>query len=133
MLLVIREAMNSSTSGGTGLWSRSALLRRMARRVSRSGGWMSVMRPHLKRPRRRSSSVGMASGMRSELMTICLFAPCRELNVWKNSSWRPSLPSMNWMSSISSTSMSRYRRLKFAVVLVRMASTYSLRKVSVLT
>ena len=65
MLVVIREAMNSSVSAGTGLWSRSALLRRMARRVSRSGGWMSVIRPHLNRPRSRSSSVGMASGMRS--------------------------------------------------------------------
>ena len=72
-----------------------------------SGGWMSVIRPHLNRPRRRSSSVGMASGIRSEEITTCLLAPCSELNVWKNSSWSPSLPAMNWMSSISSTSMSR--------------------------
>ena len=47
---------------------------------------MSVMRPQRKRPRKRSSKVGMASGMRSEEMTICLFAPWSELNVWKNSS-----------------------------------------------
>ena len=107
MLLVMWVAMNSSTSAGTGLWSRSAFLRRMASRVSRSGGWMSVMRPHLNRLRRRSSSVGMASGGRSEEITICLLAPWRELNVWKNSSWSPSLPSMNWMSSMSSTSTSR--------------------------
>ena len=46
-------------------------------------------------------------GGRSDEMTICLFALCSVLKVWKNSSWMPSLPSMNWMSSTSSTSMSR--------------------------
>ena len=38
MLVVMLAAMYSRTSGGTGVWSRSALLRRMAMRVSRSGG-----------------------------------------------------------------------------------------------
>ena len=28
--------------------------------------------------------------------------------MWKNSSWVRSLPAMNWMSSISSTSIARY-------------------------
>ena len=42
-------------------------------------------------------------------MTICLSALCSVLNVWKNSSWVRSLFSRNWMSSTSSTSLSRYR------------------------
>ena len=40
-------------------------------RVSRSGGWMSVIRPHSKRLRSRSSSVAMSRGGRSLDMTIC--------------------------------------------------------------
>ena len=40
-------------------------------RVSRSGGWMSVIRPHSKRLRRRASSVAMSRGGRSLDMTIC--------------------------------------------------------------
>ena len=44
----------------------------MAMRVSRSGGWISTIRPHSKRERRRSSSVTMALGGRSEESTICL-------------------------------------------------------------
>ena len=70
MLFVMLVAMNSRTSSGMGVGSRSAFLRRMARRVSRSGGWMSVIRPHLKRLRRRSSRVAMAWGGRSEVRTI---------------------------------------------------------------
>ena len=62
MLSVIDSAMNSSTSWGTWVVSRSAFLRRMARRVSRSGGWMSVISPHLNRVRSRSSRVAMWSG-----------------------------------------------------------------------
>ena len=76
-------------------------------RVSSSGGWTSVIRPHSKRVRSRSSRVASCLGGRSEEMTICLLALCSVLKVWKNSSWMPSLPSMNWMSSTSSTSMSR--------------------------
>ena len=73
-------------------------------RVSRSGGWMSVISPHSNRERSRSSSVGIARGGRSEEMTICRPASYSELKVWKNSSWIDSLCSKNWMSSISSTS-----------------------------
>ena len=40
---------------------------------------------------------------------------------------------MNWTSSISSTSQSRYRRLKASVVEVRSESTKSFMKVSVVT
>ena len=47
-------------------------LRRMAIRVSRSGGWMSVMRPHSKRERSRASSVAISFGGRSEEITIWL-------------------------------------------------------------
>ena len=39
-------------------------------RVSRSGGWMSVISPHSKRERRRASSVAISRGGRSEEMTI---------------------------------------------------------------
>ncbi len=41
-------------------------------RVSRSGGWMSVIRPHSNRERRRSSSVAISFGGRSDEITICL-------------------------------------------------------------
>ena len=40
-------------------------------RVSRSGAWMSVMRPHSNRERRRASRVAIARGGRSDEMTIC--------------------------------------------------------------
>ena len=101
------RAMVSRISSGTWRPARSALERRMAMRVSRSGGWISTIRPHSKRERRRSSRVTMALGGRSEEITICLSWLCRVLKVWKNSSWVDSLPAMNWMSSISSTSMRR--------------------------
>ena len=107
MLRSIRSAMNSSTSPGTASRSCAAFLRRIAIRVSSSGGWMSVVRPHSNRVRIRSSRVSSRLGGRSDDTTICLFALWRVLKVWKNSSWVPSLPSRNWMSSTSSTSTSR--------------------------
>jgi hypothetical protein len=87
----IRLAMSSSTSSGTCRFSWVDFLRRIARRVSRSGGWTSVMRPHSKRVRRRSSSWPICLGGRSEEITICFSALCRALKVWKNSSWVRSL------------------------------------------
>ena len=39
-------------------------------RVSRSGGWMSVISPHSNRERSRSSSVEISRGGRSEEITI---------------------------------------------------------------
>ena len=39
-------------------------------RVSRSGGWMSVISPHSKRERSRSSSVAISFGGRSDEITI---------------------------------------------------------------
>ena len=55
MFVEILLAMYSSTSGGAARRSWAAFLRRMAIRVSSSGGWTSVIRPHSKRLRSRSS------------------------------------------------------------------------------
>ena len=107
MLVEIRLAMYSNTSGGAFRPSWMALRRRIAMRVSSSGGWTSVSSPHSNRLRSRSSSVTSRLGARSLEMTICLLALCRVLKVWKNSSCVPSLFSRNWMSSTSSTSTSR--------------------------
>ena len=107
MLVEILLAMNSSTSGGAASRSWAAFLRRIAMRVSSSGGWTSVIRPHSNRLRSRSSSVTSCLGGRSLEMTICLLALCSVLNVWKNSSCVCSLFSRNWMSSTSRMSTSR--------------------------
>ena len=107
MLVWIRLAMNSSTSGPATSRSWAAFLRRIAIRVSRSGGWTSVISPQPNRLRSRGSRFSSSFGGRSEVITICFWALCSVLKVWKNSSWVCSLPSRNWMSSISSTSTSR--------------------------
>ena len=57
MFVEILLAMYSSTSGGAASRSCAAFLRRIAMRVSSSGGWTSVIRPHSNRLRSRSSSV----------------------------------------------------------------------------
>ena len=62
MLLTMLAAMNSETSLGRLIRSRSAFLRRIAILVSMSGGWMSVSSPIMNRLLSRSSRVGMASG-----------------------------------------------------------------------
>ena len=62
MLVWILEAMNSRTSGGAVSRSIAAFLRRIAMRVSRSGGWTSVIRPHSNRLRSRSSSASSRLG-----------------------------------------------------------------------
>ena len=80
-LLTTLRAMNSMTSDGIRpIWS-SAFERRMAMRVSRSGGVRSAIRPHSKRERSRSSRVVIALGGRSELSTICLPASWIALKV----------------------------------------------------
>ena len=72
MFVETREAMNVSSSGSRiSIWSFLTFLRRIAMRVSRSGGWMSVIRPHSNRERSRSSSVEISRGGRSLDMTIC--------------------------------------------------------------
>ena len=107
MLVEIRLAMYSSTSGGAARPSWTAFFRRIAMRVSSSGGWTSVISPHSNRLRSRSSSVTSCLGGRSLEMTICLLALWSVLKVWKNSSCVCSLPSRNWMSSTSRMSMAR--------------------------
>ena len=108
MLLMTLRAMNSSTSDAdVARHCSSALARRMAMRVSRSGAVRSAIRPHSKRLRRRSSSVVISLGGRSDERTICLPSSWMALNVWKNSSCVRSLSAMNWMSSMSSRSMRR--------------------------
>ena len=57
MLLTTLRAMNSMTSDVIGTAPSSALARRIAIRVSRSGAVRSAMRPHSKRLRSRSSRV----------------------------------------------------------------------------
>ena len=72
MFVEMRLAMNVSTSAsGTAMPSVFTFLRRIAIRVSRSGGWMSVIRPHSKRERSRSSRVEISRGGRSLEITIC--------------------------------------------------------------
>jgi hypothetical protein len=64
-------AMNSSTSSGILTRRYSAFILRIAIRVSYSGDWMSVMRPHSKRERSRLSRVRMSRGGRSLERMIC--------------------------------------------------------------
>jgi hypothetical protein len=71
MLVEIRLAMYSRTSGGALRPSWMALRRRIAIRVSSSGGWTSVSRPHSNRLRSRSSSVTRRLGARSLEKTLC--------------------------------------------------------------
>ena len=64
MLLTTLRAMNSMTSEVIGTAPSSALARRIAIRVSRSGAVRSAMRPHSNRLRSRSSRVRIAFGGR---------------------------------------------------------------------
>ncbi len=120
--------MYMATSLGMSVFSAAAFLRMIAIFISRSGGWMSAISPHSNRERSRSSSVGISLGSASEVTTICFWASCSALKVWKNSSWVESFPAMNWTSSISSTSSSRYRRLNSCIFSKRRALIRSFRK-----
>ena len=112
MFVWIRSAIAARTVlSGIRIPSRSAFFLRIAIRVSRSGGWTSVISPHSKRERSRSSSAVISFGGRSDDRTIWPPASYTLLKVWKNSSWMRSLPAKNWMSSIRSTSYVRYRAL----------------------
>ena len=94
-LLCTRRATCSTTSFATMTPLSSALARKIAMRVSRSGDEMSAMRPHSNRERRRSSSNEISFGVRSDVNTICFPAECSALNVWKNSSCVRSLSARN--------------------------------------
>ena len=101
-------AMNSSTSSGTGMGSRSAFLRRMAMRVSSSGrldvGDEAPLEPAAQAVLQGGEALGRPVGRDARSGG---WRRAGQLNVWKNSSLVDSLPSMNWMSSISRTSHSR--------------------------
>ncbi len=92
-----------------------------------SGALMSVTSPHSKRDTSRSSRP-ISLGGRSEVSTICRWASCSALKVWKNSSWVRSFPSRNWMSSTRSRSICRYWRRNSAMDPSWMALTSSLVK-----
>ena len=71
------------------------------------GGWISAIMPPSKRVRKRSSSVAISLGGRSEVNTICLFCEESSLNVWKSSSCTCVLFFKNCTSSIIKTSTLR--------------------------
>ena len=77
----IRVAMYSITSSGISIRSIAAFLRKIATRVSNSGAWMSVIRPHSKRESIRSSKPSNCLGLRSEVITTCLLWSWRVLKV----------------------------------------------------
>ncbi len=104
---LIRPAIRYATSSSRCTRSTAAFFLRIATRVSKSGGWMSAIRPHSNRERRRSSISGMSFGEQSLDRMICFRDSYRSLNVWKNSSCVRSLPEMNWMSSIRRRSIVR--------------------------
>ena len=66
MLVWIRLAMNSRTSGPATSRSWAAFFRRIAIRVSRSGGWTSVISPQPNRLRSQGSRFSSSFGGRSE-------------------------------------------------------------------
>ena len=130
MFVFTFEAINSITSNFISSLSRSDFLLMMAHLVSKSGGWISAIRPHSNLFLSRSSRLLISFGGRSDTRTICLPALCRALNVWKNSSWVLSLPAINWISSISSTSACLYLFWKSPVLFSLMAAIISFVKVS---
>ena len=108
MLDFILVAMYTITSLGTFSFSTSAFFFKIAILVSKSGAWISAIRPHSNLERNLSSKVGISLGGLSDDRIICLFASCNVLKVWKNSSWVLSLPAINWISSINKTSTLLY-------------------------
>ena len=110
MLVLTLLAMKSSDVVGQHARARaSAFLRRIAMRgleVGRLdvGDQAPLEAASAAAPR----ASGSRCGGRSLVITICFCASCSALKVWKNSSCVRSLPARNWMSSISSTSTSRY-------------------------
>ena len=127
------SAMNSKTLSGITKRSASALFLMIATRISKSGGWMSAMRPHSKRFLSRSVSFGISLGGLSDESTICLPSSVKELNVWKNSSSIEFLPAMNWMSSTKSASARRYFSRRATVLELRICSMMSFVKCSLVT
>ena len=76
-------------------------------RVSRSGGWMSAIRPHSKRERSRSSSVASLFGRPVGGEDDLLVRVVQRVERVEELLLRPLLARQNWMSSTSRTSTSR--------------------------
>ena len=74
MFSVNRSAMRSSTSFGICIWFIEAIMRRIAMRVSRSGGLTSTVRPDSNREIRRASKPLRFFGATSDAITMRLFA-----------------------------------------------------------
>ena len=72
MLEATRAAIYSRISSGTLIFSFSAFFLKIAIRVSSSGAWMSVIRPHSKRESMRSSKPVNSLGGKSDVITTCL-------------------------------------------------------------
>ena len=70
MFAVIFDAMYSTASSESSRPSCAALFLIIAMRVSKSGGWISAIRPPSKRVCRRSSSRDISIGGRSDVRTI---------------------------------------------------------------
>ena len=68
---LMERAIYSATSSGICMRSLSAFFWRMAILVSRSGIWMSAIKPHSNRERKRSSMEDISLGGQSEEITIC--------------------------------------------------------------
>ena len=113
--------MNERTSEGISMAVDSAFFSRMASRVTRSGGWISVMRPDLNRLRSRSSRVGIASGERSEERTICAPVLQEVVERVEELFLETVLALHELMSSTSRTSLLRYTCLNSGCVLLRIA------------
>ena len=80
---------------------------------------------------RRSSIPGRFLGATSDVMTICLSAFVRALNVLKNSSWKFFMfMVMNWISSMRRTSIFLYLSRNVYRLFCVIALMYSLRKAS---
>src|SRR3989338_121107 len=108
MLVFTLSAIYMSTFSGIVIFFVSVLVRKIKRRVSKSGRPMSAIIPPSKRERNRSSSVAMACGGRSDDMMIWLFFWYNVLNMWKNSSCIFSVRAINCISSIIKQSTVRY-------------------------
>ena len=99
-------------------------------RVSKSGGWMSAVRPHLNRVMRRSWQPSSFCGGLSEVMTICFPCWSRCSRMWKISSCVRYIFPRVCTSSSSSTSFCWYFLRMGSVFFALMATVSSLKKLS---
>ena len=86
-------------ASGTRTPPRAARSRRIARRVSRSGGPIRAIRPDAMRERSFGSSSSSSDGQRSAENTTVFPCSTRWSSVWKSSACVARLPTRNWTSS----------------------------------